>query len=89
MIYDIYKWYKKPIFYINSYFWYNNLVNNLKIHEIKEKKMSLTLILVILLLIINIQILGLIVVKKLQFSALKVSKNDFEMESVIMRKDYY
>ena len=50
--------------------------------------MSLTLILVILL-IINIQILGLIVVKKLQFSALKVSKNDFEMESVIMRKDYY
>ena len=49
--------------------------------------MSLTLILVILLLIINIQILGLIVVKKLQFSALKVSKNDFEMESVIMRKD--
>lgn len=51
--------------------------------------MSLTLILVILLLIINIQILGLIVVKKLQFSALKVSKNDFEMESVIMKKDYY
>ena len=40
--------------------------------------MSLTLILVILLLIIIIQILGLIVVKKLQFSALKV-----------MRKDYY
>ena len=51
--------------------------------------MSLTLILVILLLIINIQILGLIVVKKLQFSALKVYINDFEMESVIMRKDYY
>jgi len=51
--------------------------------------MSLTLVLVILLLIIIIQILGLIVVKKLQFSALKVSKNDFEMESVIMRKDYY
>ncbi len=51
--------------------------------------MSLTLILVILLLIINIQILGLIVVKNLKFSALKVSRNDFEMESVIMRKDYY
>ena len=61
----------------------------MKIHEIKEEKMSLTLILVILLLIINIQILGLIVVKKLQFSALKVSENDFEMKSVIKKKDYY
>ena len=51
--------------------------------------MFLTSILVILLLIIIIQILGLIVEKKLQFSALKVSENDFEMKSVIKKKDYY
>ena len=51
--------------------------------------MFLTSILVILLLIISIQILGLIVVKKLQFSALKVSENDFEMKSVIKKKDYF
>lgn len=51
--------------------------------------MFLTSILVILLLIIIIQILGLIVVKKLQFSALKVFENDFEMKSVIKKKDYY
>ncbi|MDO5088669.1 MAG: hypothetical protein Q4D53_02680 [Leptotrichiaceae bacterium] len=46
------------------------------------------LILVILLLII-IQILGLIVMKNLQFSALRVSKNDFEMQSVKSKNDYY
>ena len=57
--------------------------------KLRREKMLLTLVLVILLLIIIIQILGLIVVKKLKFSALKVSKNDFEMESVIMKKDYY
>ncbi|WP_158612476.1 hypothetical protein [Leptotrichia sp. OH3620_COT-345] len=50
--------------------------------------MLLTSTLVILLLII-IQILGLIIMKNLQFSALKVSKNDFEMQSVKNKNDCY
>ncbi len=44
-------------------------------------------ILVILLLII--EVLEVLLVKELKFSALKVSENDFVMQSVVKRDDYY
>ena len=49
----------------------------------------MSLLILVLSLLLIIEILEIKVVQSGKYVALKVSRNDFEMESVIMRKDYY